>query len=303
MKKSILRIIIGVGLICSLTACGVKEEKKETDSINVEHTSKEDSSTTDSDSVGTTEEVESDNGTLETTTLEQTVTEEEKTTTEAVTTKKQETTTKKENSTTKKQETTTKKEDATTKKEESSTNQDDKDKENKKKYVEAAKKCADQYFGNAAAFDDVNGDGIPEFFYVQSDGYKSFDGYFFVYENGEYKNNFSISWYEGMRLYKEKTGGKYVGLEIADHYTGCTFILVDFENKKEQELAYIDKEDGVYIYQNEKFDSVEQVKKKMFAEFEKNYTYVRDMAKSSIWASQGDDTFFEKAYDNYLKVK
>lgn len=175
---------------------------------------------------------------------------------------------------------------------------------NKDKYIAAAKKVVEQYGGQAAAFDDADGDGIPELIYAEYMAERAFSAYLFVYENGEYRDSqVYIDMYEGMRLYKDKEGGKYFGLEISDHFSGVTYYLHDFENLKRQEIRYVERVDGKYVYKNETLFDVEQVNEKIFAEMEETYTYIRDMSKVVVWEDYNTDKMIEKAYDNYSKSK
>lgn len=52
-----------------------------------------------------------------------------------------------------------------------------------------------------------------------------------------------------------------------------------------------------------KWNLIEQVNEKIFAEMEQEYTYIRDMSEVVVWENYDVNTMLDKAYDNYSKSK
>lgn len=52
-----------------------------------------------------------------------------------------------------------------------------------------------------------------------------------------------------------------------------------------------------------KWNLIEQVNEKIFAEMEQEYTYIRDMSEVVVWENYDVNAMLDKAYDNYSKSK
>lgn len=52
-----------------------------------------------------------------------------------------------------------------------------------------------------------------------------------------------------------------------------------------------------------KWNLIEQVNEKIFAEMEQEYTYIRDMSEVVVWENYDVNMMLDKAYDNYSKSK
>ena len=188
MKRRNLVIATILSLsVAMLTACGGKEESKETTSKKAEI----ESSITVVDKESTEEETTTEDTTTESTTMvvdnettgEETTTKVDDTSKKETTTKKQETTTAKptttQKETTTKQPQTTTKEEQTTKKEEETTTEVWNKTVYEKAAIEVLKDCYSEHIG----FMDLNNDNIPE---LLTCTYYMDESSIYVYKNGKY---------------------------------------------------------------------------------------------------------------------
>ncbi len=91
--------------------------------------------------------------------------------------------------------------------------------------VKAAEKALEDYgYTDALAFSDYNGDGIPEFFALTATAFGNLEGSMYKYENGEYVYYMEIESFgdESSRLYRDKTDGSYIILELDYGYESYT---------------------------------------------------------------------------------
>lgn len=279
MKRRNLVIATILSLsVAMLTACGGKEESKETTSKKAEiessitvvdkESTEEETTTEDTTTESTTIVVDNETTGEETTTKvddtskKETTTKKQETTTAKPTTTQKETTTKKQEittqkpttqkeTTTKKQETTTKEEQTTSKREEETTKPVEPNDGLKDTLVAAAKKVIKSYddYANvsAVAFCDFTLDGVPEFF-VLHDEQTHLSGTMYEYKNGVYSSAMGIDSYGNCKVYRHEASGEGVVLqtnwwfgleeENGEVISWFTYSLLDMGTYTMYEIAY-----------------------------------------------------------------
>lgn len=228
MKRRNLIIVTILGLsVAMLTACGGSEEGKETitkhkteveSSITVADNETTEDTTTESTTIVADNETTGEEVTtrVEETSKQETTTKKQETTTAKPTTTQKETTTKKQETTTVKptttqKETTTKQPQTTTKEEQTTKKEEETTTEvwNKTVYEEAAEQAiASNYWNNpdVIAFEDLDGDNIPELLLLNY-GFPT-TGDIYKYKNGEYEGyQICLDYtHEDTKLYKNTLG-------------------------------------------------------------------------------------------------
>lgn len=188
--------------------------------------------------------------------------------------------------------------------------------------VKAAEKALEDYgYADVTAFSDYNGDGIPEFFALMATAFGNLEGSMYKYENGEYAYYMEIESFgdESSRLYRDKTDGSYIILELDYGFEGYTdddynilgyysynyVYLVDIDENERTLYTTINGDDMMSISQRTFYNedgtamTAEEFFAKLDSELSNQYEFVGETDYGYEYYNP-DNTPLIAAYNYYL---